>query len=108
MDDERVASPRAGHDWTRPGDYLTALARRRTARRSRAPNPENQHEATRFPVHMVPFVALMVVLAILVVATVLIAFPGNQPPPRAKSAEKAERGYAPKGWMQEAERDFHH
>ena len=58
---------------------------------------------------MVPFVALMVVLAILVVATVLIAFPGNQPEQQQKSQlSPHEKGYAPKGWMQEAEKEFHH
>ena len=106
MDDERVASPRAGHDWTRPGDYVTALARKRTARKSRDPNPRHQHEASRFPVHMWPFVALMVMLAILVVATVFIAFPGNQPELKPRPPEKLEKGYAPKGWLQEAQKEF--
>ena len=108
MDDKRVAESRSGQDWTRPDDYVTALARRRTARKSRGPNPKNQHEASRFPVHMLPFLALMAVLAVLVVATILIAFPGSQPPPRPKAAAQPERGYAPKGWMQEAEKEFHH
>ena len=57
---------------------------------------------------MVPFVALMVVLAILVVATVLIAFPGNQPEQQKSQLSPHEKGYAPKGWMQEAEKEFHH
>jgi len=61
MDDKRVAESRSGQDWTRPDDYVTALARRRTARKSRGPNPKNQHEASRFPVHMLPCLALMAV-----------------------------------------------
>jgi len=107
MDDKRLASPRPGHDWTRPDDYVTALARKRTARKSRTPNPEHQHQAPRFPVSMLPFVALMLVLLILVIATILIAFPGNQPKPKPKQLAAPEQGYAPKGWLQEAEKQFH-
>lgn len=107
MDDKELASPRAAHSWTRPDEYVAALARRRTARKSRGPKPANQHEATRFPVHMMPFLALMLVLAILVVATILTAFPGSQPQPKAKRLAAHEKGYAPKGWMQEAEKQFH-
>jgi hypothetical protein len=107
MDDKRWARPRSQHDWTRPGDYVTALARRRTARKSREPNPRNQHEAPRFPVSMLPFVALMLVFAILAIATILIAFPGSQPRPKPKRLAAHEQGYAPKGWLQEAEKQFH-
>ena len=106
MDEKRLVRPQPGHDWTRPDDYVAALARKRTARKSRDPNPKHQHEASRFPVHMWPFVALMIMLAILVVATILIAFPGNQPDLKPRAAEKPEKGYAPKGWLQEAEKEF--
>ena len=57
--------------------------------------------------HMWPFVALMIMLALLVVATIVIAFPGSQPELKSSAAEKPEQGYAPKGWMQKAEREFH-
>ena len=107
MDDKRLASQRSGRDWTQPDDYVASLARKRTARKSREPSPESQHEAPRFPVGMLPFVALMAVFAILVVATILVAFPGNQPQLRAKRPAAPERGYAPKGWLQEAEKQFH-
>jgi hypothetical protein len=107
MDDRRMVRPRSSSGWTQPDDYVAALARKRTARKSRDPNPRNQHEASRFPVHMLPFVALMLVLAVLVVATILIAFPGNQPRPKPKQAAQREVGYAPKGWMKEAEKEFH-
>jgi hypothetical protein len=107
MDDKRLASSRSGHDWTQPEDYVTALARKRTARKSRKTNPEDQHEAPRFPVSMLPFVALMLMLGILVIATILIAFPGSQPKPKPKQLAAHEQGYAPKGWLQEAEKQFH-
>jgi hypothetical protein len=107
MDHKRMVRPQSGSDWTQPDDYVAALARKRTARKSRDPNPRNQHEASRFPVHMLPFVALMVVLAVLVIATILIAFPGSQPRPRPQQVAEREVGYAPKGWMKEAEREFH-
>ena len=100
-----MVRPRSGSDWTQPDDYVAALARKRTARKSRDPNPKNQHEASRFPVHMLPFVALMIVLAVLVIATILTAFSG--PEPKAKQLASHEQGYAPKGWMNEAEKEFH-
>jgi len=107
MDDERLASPRSGGGWTSADDYVAALARRRTARKSRQPDPRDQHEAPRFPISMVPFVALMVVLAVLVIATIIIAFPGNQPQPKPRQLAAHETGYAPKGWLQEAQKEFH-
>ena len=107
MDDKRLASRGSGRDWTQPDHYVASLARKRAARKSREPSPQSQHEASRFPVSMLPFVALMAVFAILVVATILVAFPGNQPELRAKRPSAPERGYAPKGWLQEAEKQFH-
>jgi hypothetical protein len=107
MDDKRMARPQSGSGWTQPEDYVAALARKRTARKSRDPNPRNQHEASRFPVHMMPFVALMILLVVLVIAIALIAFPGNQPGPRPQQVASHEQGYAPRGWMKEAEKEFH-
>ena len=104
MDDKRLAKP---HGWTRPDDYVAALARKRTARKARDPNPKNQHEASRFPVSMLPFVALMVVFAVLVIATIMIAFPGSQPEFKPKPVDQRQQGYAPKGWLKEAEKEFH-
>lgn len=102
-----MVRPRSGSGWTQPDDYVAALARKRTARKSRDPNPRNQHEATRVPVHMLPFVALMIVLAVLAIATILTAFPGSQPQLEPKRTASHEQGYAPKGWLKEAEKEFH-
>src|SRR5881392_3748434 len=103
MDDKRLEQPRsgahAGHGWTRADDYVAALARKRTARRSREGNPKNQHEAPRFPVGMLPFVALMFMLGVLAIATIVIAWPGGQPQPRPKQLADRETGYAPRGWL---------
>jgi hypothetical protein len=107
MDGKRMVRPRSGSGWTQPGEYVAALARKRTARKSRDPNPKNQHEASRFPVHMLPFVALMIVLAVLVIATIVTAFPGSQPQLKPKQTASHEQGYAPKGWLKEAEKEFH-
>lgn len=107
MDDKRLARTHSTRGWTQPDEYVAALARKRTARKSRRPDPKNQHEASRFPIHMLPFVALMLMFAILVIATVLIAFPGNPPTPKPRQLAGHEKGYAPKGWLEEAERQFH-
>jgi hypothetical protein len=108
MDDKRMVRPQSGNNWTQPEDYVAALARKRTARKSRGEaDPSKQHEASRFPVHMLPFVALMAVLAVLVIATIFIAFPGNQPELKTGQVASHEQGYAPKGWMKEAEKEFH-
>jgi hypothetical protein len=101
------SEPRSGRRWTGADAYVAALARKRTARRSRESDPGSQHEAPRFPVSMLPFVALMIMLAVLAVATIIIAFPGRQPRPKARQAEAHELGYAPKGWLEEAEKQFH-
>src|SRR3954468_3407763 len=105
MDEKRLVRPQPGQDWTQPDDYVAALARKRTARKSRDPNPKNQHEASRFPVHMLPFVALMIVLAVLVIATILTAFPGSQPELKPNQTASHEQGYAPRGWLKEAEKE---
>jgi len=102
-----MVRPRSGSDWTQPDDYVVALARKRTARKARDPDPKDQHEASRFPVHMLPFVALMIVLAVLAIATFLTVFTESRPEPKAKQLASHERGYAPKGWLKEAEKEFH-
>src|SRR5947199_145609 len=111
MDDNRRrhrrSEQRSAHRWTAADAYVAALARKRTARRLRESDPGSQHEAPRFPVSMLPFVALMIMLAVLVIATIIIAFPGTQPRPKPRQVETHELGYAPKGWLEEAEKQFH-
>jgi len=107
MDDKRLASPRSGHGWTRVDDYVAALARRRTSRRAWQERPRTQPESPRFLLSTLPFLALLGALLVLSLAIFVIAWPGNQPRPDRKQLAEQERGYAPKGWFQEAEKQFH-
>ena len=91
--------------WTRADDYLGALARRRTARRKREGATRTQPENPRLLLSTIPFLALLAALAILAVGIMVIAWPGSQPIPAQRQAER-EQGVAPKGWFQEAEKDF--
>ena len=94
--------------WTRPEDYLGAMARKRSFRRGRR-GERTQPEAPRMLLSTVPFVALLVLLGVLAVAMMVLAFPGAQPQPRkAPQIAEKEQGVAAKGWFQEAEREFHH
>lgn len=54
-----------------------------------------------------PFLALLILLAVLSVAIMLLAFPGNQPPPRPRQAAPQEKGVAQRGWFQEAQKEMH-
>ena len=111
MKKERLAKPPSGHGptekWTRVDDYFAALARRRTARRARAERPRTEPEVPRFSLSTLPYLALMAVLAILVVAIAIAAWPGSQPRPKPTQLAH-EQGVAPKGWLQEAEKEMHH
>lgn len=92
--------------WTRIDEYLGALARRRTARRSRqAPAVRTQPEAPRLLLSTLPFAALLSILAVLAIAFVIAAWPGRPdseplPPPAA------ELGTAPSGWLDEAKKEM--
>jgi len=106
MSNKGELAPPEAHRWTRADDYLTALARRRTARRNREPEaPRTQPEAPRLLLSTIPFLALIAALAILAVAIMITAWPGNHPPAAQHPVQK-ERGVAVKGWLQEAEKEF--
>ena len=105
MDNERVAESQRSR-WTSPDDYVTALARRRTARRARMARRSSEPEAPRFSLSTLPFAALLGALAILAVAIMIAAFPGFQPQHKSPQVQ-SEQGVAPRGWFQEAQRDFH-
>ena len=93
--------------WTRADDYVAAMARRRTARRGREPKARTEPESPRLLLSTVPFLALLVLLAVLAAAIMVAAFPGSQPQHEATQPIAHERGVAPKGWFQEAQREFH-
>ena len=94
--------------WTRPDDYLGAMARKRGFRRSRHPGDRTQPESPRLFLSTFPFLALMALLAILTVGIVVVAFPGSQPELKPAPVAEREPGVAPKGWFQEAQKEFHH
>ncbi len=103
-----LAPPKPGRAWTKPDDYLGALARRRTARKAREPKPRTQPEAPRFLLSTLPFLALLGALAVMTVAIMIAAFPATQPQPKPEpKLAQHELGTAPKGWFQEAQKQFH-
>lgn len=104
----RVADPAPEEAWTRPETYLGQLARKRTYRRSREGKGRTQPERPRLLLSTVPFLLLFGLLAILAVAIMIVAFPGNQPSPKTKTAAQREQGVAQKGWFQEAQKEMHH
>ena len=104
---QKIANPAPGASWTRPEEYLSALAIKRSYRRAREGEARSQPVSPRPWLSTVPFAAILAVLAILAVAIMFVAFPGNQLPPKAKEAAVREQGVAPRGWFQEAQKQFH-
>ena len=104
---EKLAHPAPSRAWTRPDDYLGALARKRTFRRAHGDKPRTQPEKPQLLLSTVPFFLLISLLAVLSVAIMIIAFPGNQPQPKPRPAVGHEQGVASKGWFQEAQKEMH-
>lgn len=96
----------AKESWTRLDDYLASLARRRTARRSRTPGPRTEPETPRLLLSTLPFLALIAGLAVLSVAIAIAAWPVRQPVAAQVEPPPHELGTAPKGWFQEAQKEF--
>jgi hypothetical protein len=106
MKNKGELAPSESGRWTRADDYVSALARRRTARRKREGNPgRTQPETPRLLLSTVPFLGLIVALAILGVAIMITAWPGGHPQASHPPLQH-EQGVAPKGWFQEAEKEF--
>lgn len=93
--------------WTRPEDYLRALARKRGYRHARDSRGRTEPESPRLLLSTLPFMALFALLGVLAAAIIVAAFPGSQPRHYALQAAKKEQGVASPGWFQEAKRDFH-
>jgi hypothetical protein len=94
--------------WTRPEEYLGAMARKRSFRRRFGRRDRTEPESARLLLSTVPFVALLSLLGVLAVAIMITAFPGSQPLVRAPEPPLREQGVAQKGWFEEAQREFHH
>ncbi len=103
---EEIAPPRPVRTWTTADVYLGAMARRRTARKSREPGPRTQPEAPRFLLSTLPFLALIAATIVLGAAIMIAAWPGQNPPRAQPRPEAPEAGTAAKGWFQEAQREF--
>src|SRR5436190_14357719 len=105
--EEKIASPPTGASWTRPDAYVGALARKRSYRRAREDKPRTQPVSPQPWLSTVPFAVVLAALAVIAVAIMIVAFPGNQAQPKARKAIAHERGIAPRGWLQEAQKQFH-
>ena len=104
----RIVEPVRPQPWTRPDDYLGAMARKRSFRRAREPKLRTQPERPRLLLSTLPFLALLSMLAVLAVGIMVIAFPGTQPQIREPTPAAKEQGVAQRGWFEKAEREFHH
>ena len=107
-----LAPPSPVKAWTTPDEYLGAMARRRTERRRREgrKGPRTEPEVPRFLLSTLPFLVLMAALMIITVGIVAAAWPGALPQPRSQAQQDVaqnERGMAPKGWFDEAKKEFH-
>lgn len=95
--------------WTHADDYIGAMARKRTFRRGRRRVKERtEPESPQLLLSTIPFLALIGLLAVLAVAIMFIALPRSHPQQRAAQVVQKEQGVAPKGWFQEAQKEFHH
>jgi hypothetical protein len=94
--------------WTRPEAYVEALVRQRSARRASRAALRTQPEAPRLLLSTLPFVAIIGLLAVLAFAIMVVAMPGPQPQQRATRAAPKQQGVAARGWLQEAQKEFHH
>ena len=93
--------------WTQPGAYIESLARRRTFRRSHRPKPRTEPESPRALLSTAPFVVLLVFLAVITIGIFAMAYPGSQPEPKPRQVAAKEKGVAQRGWLKEAEKEFH-
>ncbi len=104
MDKRNLAADKSDR-WTRIDTYLNGLARRETARRRRRVAARTEPDAPRVMLSTFPFIAIMVVMAVLVVLFAVTAWPASQPQFRDKPQPR-ELGTAQRGWFQEAQKDF--
>ena len=107
-DKQRLASPAPGRPWTRPDDYIDALARKRSYRRARRERLRTEPERPRLMLSTVPFLTLLGLLAVLAVAITILAIPHGEPQQSARLPLPKVQGVANPGWLHEAQKDFHH
>lgn len=105
MADDRPPAREEARPWTRIDEYVVSLARVRSARRARHPKPRTQPENPRFALSTLPFLVLMAALMVIMLAVFLVAWPGGRPDKQLQLEER-EQGVAPRGWLEDAEREF--
>lgn len=106
MAEQRPPARDETRPWARIDEYVVGLARRRTARRAQSPGPRTQPEDPRFSLSTLPFLLLMGALIVIAAAVFFVAMPGSAPRPEP-TAKAAEKGVAERGWLEDAEREFH-
>jgi hypothetical protein len=109
MDDRKVPTAPTAERWMRVDTYILGLARRRQRiTRSLKLVRRSEPESPRLMLSTLPFAALLSVLAVLFIAIAIAAWPPSQPGPRAAPEEPppSKLGDAPRGWFQEAAKEF--
>lgn len=106
MKKDGLAPPPAARSWTRIDDYLVHMRRRDAAsRRRRRLEPRTEPETPRFMLSTFPFAALLSVLAVMSIVMLVSAWPGTERIAKSRPPTH-EVGTAPKGWLQEAQREM--
>lgn len=105
MSKQDIAPPPAQR-WTRIDDYAAGLTRLRNARRARRERVRTEPESPALILSTLPFAALIGVFAILTVVFAIAAWPGRTVPQAQPKPEQRELGTAPKGWFDEAKKEF--
>jgi hypothetical protein len=104
MKKEGLAPPSATRNWTRIEAYLRPM--RRPKPRVLLPS-RTQPEKPSVLLTTLPFAALLVGFFIMSITIAFAAWPGSQQEIAAPIPRGHETGFVPKGWLQEAQRDFH-
>jgi hypothetical protein len=104
---QRLAGPAPGRAWTRPDDYIEALARKRNSRRAHRERLRTQPERPRLMLSTVPFLTLIGLLAVLAVAIMILAIPHAEPQQSARLPLAKVQGVANPGWLHKAAKQFH-
>ena len=107
MSDPKTAPYSESDRWTRIDVYLTGLRQQRRIRKSHKVAIRSEPESPNLALSTLPFAALLAVLAVLTVVFALLAVPSSPPKAKAAAAATAQQpGTAPKGWFQEAQKQF--
>ena len=98
-DNEPTARRQAGNRWERIDHYLVSLSRSRRLQRQRRPKPRSEPENPRALLSTVPFVALILGLAVVAFAVIVAAWPGRERKRAPVQPQERELGRAPPGWI---------